>query len=170
MSSIAPSLQDDPDLEIELSFDATVSETNLGNIASANGVFHAALDAELPPVVEVWGAAILDTDFGFLEPIGLFANAEGLLRINSSDEAKPDEILKDVDDNPVPVALPAESFALRLDGGVDFRIDFNGDDTFAESESVFQIGGIFVLEFLGRTGFQCRALRGGEQSGLYPPG
>jgi hypothetical protein len=37
----------------------------------------------------------------------------------------------------VAVALPAKSFALRLGGSVDFRIDFNNDDTFALSESAF---------------------------------
>lgn len=147
---IVPSLPDDPDLEMELSFAATLSETHFGKIATANGVFHTTLDIDPPPdtpPVEVWGAAILGTDLGFIEPIGLFVDAKGLLRINSSGEAKPDEILRDVEDNPVPVALPAESFALRLDGDVDFRIDFNLDGTFAESESVFQIAGTFVLEF-----------------------
>jgi len=148
----------DTDARIDLAFDAALSESNVGTIARANGAFHVTIDANLfvdaggdagimLPKVEVWGAAILDTDFGFLEPIGLFANAEGLLRINSSKEAKPDEVLKDVDGSQLLVALPAESFALRLDGGIDFRIDFNGNGTFAESESVFQIGGIFVLEF-----------------------
>lgn len=148
----------DTDVRIDLAFDAALSESNVGTIARANGAFHVTIDANLfvdaggdagimLPKVEVWGAAVLDTDFGFLEPIGLFVNAEGLLRINSSQEAKPDEILKDVDGNSLPVALPAESFALRLDGGIDFRIDFNGNGTFAESESVFYVGGIFVLEF-----------------------
>jgi Ca2+-binding RTX toxin-like protein len=148
----------DTDARIDLAFDAALSESNVGTIARANGAFHVTIDANLfvdaggdadimLPKAEVWGAAVLDTDFGFLEPIGLFANAEGLLRINSSKVDKPDEVLKDVDGNPLPVALPAESFALRLDGGIDFRIDFNGNGTFAESESVFQIGGIFVLEF-----------------------
>ena len=157
-----------------------LSETNVGTIAQASGAFHVTIDANLIvdaggdcgimlPKVEVWGTAILDTDFGFLEPIGLFADAEGLLRINSSNEAKPDEILRDVDDNPVPVALPAESFALRLDGGVDFRIDFNGDDTFAESESVFQIGGIFVLEFSAEQGFNV-AIFDEENNQVVPAG
>jgi len=153
----------DTDVRIDLAFDAALSETHVGAIARANGALHVTIDANLVdaggdsgimlPQVEVWGAAILDTDFAFLEPVGLFADAEGLLRINSSSEAKPDEILKDVDANPIPVALPAESFALRLDGDVDFRIDFDDDDTFADSESVFQVGGIFVLEFSAAQGF-----------------
>ena len=91
------------------------------------------------------------------------------MRIDSSDEAKPDEILRDLDDNPVLVALPAESFALRLDGGVDFRIDFNGDHTFAESESVFQIGGIFVLEFSAEQGFNV-AIFEEENNQVVPAG
>jgi Ca2+-binding RTX toxin-like protein len=158
----------DTDARIDLAFDAALSESNVGTIARANGAFHVTIDANLLvdaggdadgddrimlPKVEVWGAAILDTDFGFLESIGLFANAEGLLRINSSQEDKPDEVLKDVDGSELRVALPAESFALRLDGGIDFRIDFDGNDTFAESESVFQVGGIFVLEFSAKQGF-----------------
>jgi len=154
----------DIDARIDLAFDAALSESNVGTIARANGAFHVTVDANLfvdaggdagimLPKVEVWGAAILDTDFGFLESIGLFANAEGLLRINSSEDAKPDEVLKAVGGSDLRVALPAESFALRLDGGIDFRIDFDGDRTFAESESVFQVGGIFVLEFSAEQGF-----------------
>jgi hypothetical protein len=67
------------------------------------------------------------------------------------------------------VALPARSFALRLDGDVDFRIDFNGDDTFAEAESVFQIGGVFVLEFSAEQGFNV-AIFDEDDSQIVPAG
>ncbi|MFV2067655.1 MAG: calcium-binding protein, partial [Pirellulales bacterium] len=134
----------DADARIDFSFDASLSETNVGTIGQADGAFHVTIDTAGAGNVEIWGAAILTTDFGFLEPVGLFAAAEGLLRINTSGEEKPDEELMDVNGNTVSVALPANSFALRLDGDVDFRI---------QGTSVFQISGIFVLDFSNEQGF-----------------
>jgi len=133
-------------LEVSLDFDATLSESNFvdGEIASAAGLFK--LDVSLTDDDEVEvviaGAAQIGTNLDFLEPVGLFVDASGLLRVNSDDQDTSIEL----PDGAV-VDLPADSFALRLDGDVDFHIDFNDDDTFAASESVFQIGGIFVLEF-----------------------
>ena len=126
-------------------FDLALSETNVGTIGRASGAFHMTIDADVPvdlshPIggVEIWGAALLTTDFSFLQPIGLFATASGLLRINSSGTEKPAEVLRDVHDRLVEVELPALSYALRLDGRVDFHI---------RGASVFQIDGTFVLEF-----------------------
>lgn len=155
---MVPAAAAEDELLIDLSFDVTLSETNVGNIGRANGKFHVSVDAEdldSNPLdaVEIWGAAILTTDFGFLQTVGLFASASGLLRINTSASDKPAEILRDVGNNTVLVALPAQSFALRLDGSVDFRIDFNGDHNFALSESAFLVEGIFVLEFSAEQGF-----------------
>ncbi|MFK7819472.1 MAG: hypothetical protein AB8G99_12190, partial [Planctomycetaceae bacterium] len=133
-------------IKMDLDFDATLSEKNVGVIASANGAFHTVIDT-VANTAEVWGAALLGTDMEFLEQYGLFATASGIMRINTTDEVKPDEILLDEDDEEVPIALPAESFALRLDGSVDFRIDHNADGSFSTSESVYQIAGSFVLEF-----------------------
>ena len=56
------------------------------------------------------------------------------------------------------VDLPANSFALRLEGSVEFRIDFNLSGTFAESESVFEMSGVFVLEF-SADGFNVAVFR-----------
>ena len=47
----------------------------------------------------------------------------------------------------------AETFALRLDGTVDFRIDFNdNNDSFGADENVFLLDGSFVLSFAGSSG------------------
>jgi len=135
------------DARIDFSFIVSLSETHVGNIGLASGAFHVTMEAgtlDEQPRIEIWGAAILTTDFSFLEPVGLFASASGLLRINNTDEVKT-EMLKDEDGNLVEVVdLPALSFALRLDGSVDFCI--NG-------KSVFLIEGIFVLEFSAEQGF-----------------
>ena len=151
---------------MDLVFDVTLSESNVGTIASAVGEFRATIDTTTA-AVEVWGAAILETDLGFLHDYGLFAGAFGLLRINTADVDKPDIELTDATGAPVTVALPAESFALRLDGSVDFRIDYNADGTFAESESSFEIVGTFVLEF-SPNGFNV-ALFGEEEDGTVVP-
>jgi len=138
-----------PELRIDLGFDAALSETNIGDIAAARGIFHVAIDVpndlenpQLGPA-EVWGAAILTTQFDFLDKVSLDVNASAVLRVNSSSSAKPSEVLTDASDNDVEVALPKESFALRLDGSADFSIN-NG--------SVARLDGIFVLEF-GAEGF-----------------
>ena len=152
---------------MDFTFDTTLSETNFGNIGAANGAFHLSIDKDVPvdashPVggVQVWGAALLTTNFDFLHPVGLFASASGLLRINSSSAPKPAEALKDVNNQPILVALPAHSFALRLDGSVDFRIDSDSPkDGFQTDESVFQIAGNFVLEF-SPLGFNVGDLQG----------
>ena len=157
------------DLRIDFAFDVTLSETNVGNIGNANGAFHVTIDAEAPAPtltnpfggLEIWGAALLTTDFEFLEAAGLFATASGLLRINSSTSDKPAEELRDVNGNIVRVALPAQSFAMRLDGSVDFRIDFNGNGSFASSESAFLVQGAFVFEFSADQGFNVAVFREG---------
>ena len=164
------------DLRLDLEFDVTLSETNVGNIGRANGAFHLTIDADAPAPdlanpfggLEIWGAALLTTDFQFLETVGLFASASGLLRINSSTSNKPAEILEDADGNTVLVELPAQSFAMRLDGSVDFRIDFNGNGSFASSESVFLVEGAFVLEFSAEQGFNVAVFREGAGGTLAP--
>ena len=164
------------DLRLDLEFDVALSETNVGNIGRANGKFHLTIDADAPAPdlanpfggLEIWGAALLTTDFQFLETVGLFASASGLLRINSSTSAKPDEILRDAQDRTVLVALPAQSFAMRLDGSVDFRIDFNGNGSFASSESAFLVEGAFVLEFSAEQGFNVAVFREGAGGTLAP--
>ena len=130
------------DVRIDFSFDASLSETNFGNIGFANGAFHTTIDFDpvlnlQPPDVEVWGAAIVAINPSFLEPAGLFVTAEGLLRFNTSDDPK-DEDLTDIFGDPLIIELPGNSFTLRLDGGIDFRIGTN---------EFFTIGGIFVLDF-----------------------
>ena len=153
------------DLLIDLSYDVALSETNVGNIGAANGAFHVSIDADIVPDVqhpvggvEIWGAALLTTDFQFLESAGLFASATGLLRINSTNQDKPAEVLRDVNGNLVSVALPSQSFALRLDGAVDFRI---------QNASVFQVSGIFVLE-LSSLGFNVAMFDEGPGGTLLP--
>ena len=164
-----PAAAVEEDLLIDLAFDVTLSETNVGNIGNANGKFHVSVDADVPPSLEhpvggvdIWGAALLTTDFEFLESVGLFAGASGLLRINSSGSDKPAEVLSNVNGDPVVVALPAQSFALRLDGSVDFRIDFNGDQDYTLSESAFLAEGIFVLEFSAEQGFNVALFNEGS--------
>ena len=89
-----------PELQIDLGFDAALSETNIGNIADAIGNFHLSIDKDVPvdaahPLggTEIWGAALLTTDFDFLKDVGLYATASAVLRVNSSDTDK-DEVLQ----------------------------------------------------------------------------
>ena len=163
------------DLRMDFSFEMALSETHIGDIGNANGNLHVTVDADVAPDaqhpiggVEIWGAALLTTNFEFLESIGLFANADALLRINSSGSDKPAEHLRDVHGNIITVALPAESFALRLDGSVDFRIDFNGNHTYALNESAFLAEGIFVLEFSAEQGFNVAIFNEGAGGTIAP--
>ena len=89
---------------MELSFAATLSETTWGILPRPTAFF-------TPPRVDPsrgrgLGSCNPGHRLRIPEADGLFADAEGLLRINSSNEAKPDEILRDVDNNPVMVAFP----------------------------------------------------------------
>ena len=59
------------------------------------------------------------------------------MRFNSTD-APEDEDLTDIFGDPLIIELPENSFVLRLDGGIDFRIG---------TSELFTIGGIFVMEF-----------------------
>jgi Ca2+-binding RTX toxin-like protein len=139
-----------PELQIDLGFDAELSATPIGDIAAATGSLHVSIDVmanDPTQITEVWGAALLTTKLGFLEDVGLFTSASAVLRINSSDTAKPDEVLQDSMGHEHSVALPAGSYALRFDGNADFRIDSNNNGTFAVDESVALLTGTFVLEF-----------------------
>ena len=163
------------DFRMDLAFDVSLSETHVGDIGLANGNFHVTFDVDVLPSLEdpfggldIWGAALLTTNFEFLENVGLFASASGLLRINSSASDKPAEILRNAHGDLVVVALPAQSFALRLDGSVDFRIDFNGNGSFAQSESAFLVEGAFVLEFSAEQGFNLAVFREGFGGTLLP--
>ena len=163
------------DFRMDLAFDVSLSETHVGDIGLANGSFHVTFDVDVLPSLadpfgglDIWGAALLTTDFAFLESFGLFASASGLLRINSSASDKPAEILRNAHGDLVVVPLPAQSFALRLDGSVDFRIDFNGNGSFAQSESAFLVEGAFVLEFSAEQGFNVAVFREGFGGTLLP--
>ena len=149
------------DLQIELSFKVALSETHVGIIADAAGMFVVTLDVDAPPeeFIVIYGAARLTTQLDFLENVGLFMDVSGFLRINSGDQDTSITLL-DINNNPVEVALPAQSFALRLSGYIDFRIDFNGNDEFEPiEESVFLLEGIFVLEFSAEQGFNVAVFR-----------
>ena len=148
------------DFRIELSFTAELSETHVGPIATAACMFVVALDFDAPAneFIVIYGAARLTTELHFLEYVGLFMEANGFLRINSSNQDR-SITLRDINNNLVEVALPAQSFALRLDGSVEFYINFNGNDEFETFESVFLIEGIFVLEFSAEQGFNVALFR-----------
>ena len=149
------------DLQIELSFTAALSETHVGDIASAVGRFIVTVDVGdklLDPAddsIVIYGAARLTTELDFLENVGLFMEASGFLRINSSNQ---DTSITLPQPDGLKVNLPAASFALRLDGSVDFRIDFNGNGVFDPSESAFEMSGAFVLEF-STDGFNAAVFR-----------
>jgi Ca2+-binding RTX toxin-like protein len=147
----------DYDLAMELYFNALLKESNIGTLAQANGRFTATLQLPLQPgdrlEAEIFGAALFTTNLGFLENIGLFANVEALLRINTDDVAKNPITLMRASGTEIDIELPAESFAFRLDGTVDFRIDFNLSGTFTSNESVFLVDGILVMEISGEQGF-----------------
>ena len=145
------------DVKIDLQFEASLSETNFGTIGFANGAFHTTIDfdpvfqfpPELPDV-EIWGCGRLwkSMPVSWNRPASL-SPRKACCESIALDSEKPAELLKDVDENVVLVELPANSFALRLDGGIDFRI---------LGEEFFTISGIFVLEFSTRR-FQRRDLR-----------
>jgi Ca2+-binding RTX toxin-like protein len=162
-------------LELSLGFEAWLSESEFidDKIAWAVGLFQLSVVVTEGPTsswdddeVELIliGAAWLGTEFDFLEPFGLFMNASGLLRINSDDVERSITLTIEDDDNgeediEITVTLPAQSFAIRLDGSVDFRINFNGENGFESEESVFLIEGIIVLEFSGEQGFNVAVFR-----------
>jgi hypothetical protein len=161
------------DARIDLNFDGQLHEKNVGQIGRVAGNFHVTMDSDIPvdathPVggVEIWGAALLTSDLKFLEKYGLFASATGLLRINSGDTPR-DEVLPVANQESIDVALPAKSFALRLDGSADFRIDFDKKNGFTADESVALLQGIFVLEFSAEQGFNVTLFR--EQNGKVVP-
>jgi len=156
------------DLQIELSFKIALSETHVGIIADAAGMFVVTLDVDAPPeeFIVIYGAARLTTKLDFLERVGLFMDVSGFLRINSGDQDT-SITLPDINNNPVEVPLPAQSFALRLSGYIDFRIDFNTNGTFAADESVFLLEGIFVLEFSAEQGFNVAIFR--DDNGAVGP-
>ena len=144
---------------LDLDFNAELSETEIGTLGLADGKFHLLIDGDkllsANPLdgVELWGAGLLTTRLDFLEDYGLFANATGLLRINSTAAAKPAEVLQNATGDDVVVELPARSVALRLDGSADFRIDFNKNGTFTTDESVGLFQGTFVIELTEEQGF-----------------
>ena len=137
-------------------FDAGLSANLFGstqNIGIANGAFHATVDFDTVhvdpvlgfevPNLEIWGAAILQVDLSFLESVGLFATGEALLRINTTDTFLTED-LTDINGDPITIELPENSFALRVDGSIDFEI---------LGTSAFLISGIFVMEFSPDQGF-----------------
>ncbi len=158
------------ELLMDLLFDARLTESNVGDIGRANGAFHASFDNDVPVTIsnplgglDFWGAALVTTDLKFLERVGLFApEVSALLRINTSSAAMPAEVLMDVGGSTVTVDLPAQSFALRLDAEVDFRIDYDLSGSFEADESVFQIDGTFVLELSAEQGFNVAIFRDNE--------
>jgi hypothetical protein len=167
------------DLEIELSFKVALSETHVGIIADAAGMFVVTLDVgeklfdPTDDSIVIYGAARLTTKLDFLERVGLFMDVSGFLRINSGDQDTSITLL-DINNNPVEVALPAQSFALRLSGYIDFRINFDGDkdangnNNFEPiEESVFLLEGIFVLEFSAEQGFNVAIFR--DDNGTVGP-
>ena len=67
---------EDPELVLDFLFGAV----NLVDIGVASGAFHVAIDFDPllmldPPNIDVWGAAIVDTDLSFLESVGLFCRS-----------------------------------------------------------------------------------------------
>ena len=98
---------------LDLDFNAELSETEIGTLGLADGKFHLLIDGDkllsANPLdgVELWGAGLLTTRLDFLEDYGLFANATGLLRINSTAAAKPAEVLQNATGDDVVVELPA---------------------------------------------------------------
>ena len=152
----SPSPQpEDPELEMNFLFDAGLSANLFGgtqNIGIANGAFHATVDFDTVhvdpvlgfevPNLEIWGAAILQVDLSFLESVGLFATGEALLRINTTDTFLTEDLTA-IDGTTI-IELPENSFALRVDGEIDFRV---------LGVELYTITGIFVMEFSPDQGF-----------------
>src|SRR5262245_13303334 len=163
------------DARIDLSFDAQLHEKSVGQIARFAGSFHVTIDADIPVTstnpaggVEIWGAGLLTSDLKFLEKYGLFASASGLLRINSSNVAKTEVLPVANQPQPITVALPAKSFAMRLDGSADFRIDFDKNNSFTADESMALLQGIFVLDFSAEQGFNVALFRENSPGVITP--
>ncbi len=151
----------DEDVRMDFAFDMSLEEENIGSIGRANGQFSVTMDTQgsdvidgiTLPKVEVWGAALLTTDFEFLEKYGIFAEVSGVLVFNNTTEDKaPIELINTAGET-VTVDPTALTFALRLDGSVGLRIDHNDNDVFEESEQAFLIEGIAVLSFIAEEGF-----------------
>ncbi|HEX4999276.1 MAG TPA: LEPR-XLL domain-containing protein, partial [Terriglobia bacterium] len=148
------------DARIDFTVDMALSETHVGDIGRANGQFAMTMDGTGGPVVEgielpqveLWGAAVITGDFSFLNRFGLFPAVSGVLVFNTT-SVDQDPITLNIANSTITVVPTAETFALRLDGTIDFRIDFDGNHDFEASERVFQLAGIFVLSFTGEDGF-----------------
>jgi Ca2+-binding RTX toxin-like protein len=156
------------DVEMEMTFDASLSETHTGAIGGAGGDFTAAFDADGGPVVggvptlgvDLWGGALLTSNFSFLEKYGLFADVSGVLLFNTTNEDKGPVRLTDDAGDPVDVYVPAQTFALRLDGSVGLRIDYNSDQVFdPATEQALLIEGTFVMSFAPNDGFNVVLFR-----------
>ncbi|MDH3274822.1 MAG: hypothetical protein OEM99_09825, partial [Gammaproteobacteria bacterium] len=152
----------DPNIDVilGLTFNATLSETNLGVISQASGDFTVTIDADggpevlgFPtPKVEAWGAALLTSELTFLEKYGLFAEVSGALIFNTTDQDQ-GPIQLETTGGTVDVTPTAETFALRVDGTLGLRVDFNDDKVFdRNTEQLFLLDGSFVLSFVGGEG------------------
>jgi hypothetical protein len=71
------------ELLMDLVFDAVLSEQHAGALGVASGAFHVGIDTDVAvsasnPIggIEIWGAARVDFELGFLESVGLFAPGE----------------------------------------------------------------------------------------------
>ncbi|MEH6608559.1 MAG: matrixin family metalloprotease [Halioglobus sp.] len=147
---------EDGDARIDLAFDVSLTETFSGLIGLADGRFHLIIESDGD--IQLWGAAILTVDETFLNYFGLYTDVAGLLKINTTDSVKPTEVLMNSEGVDIPVSLPESTFALRLDGDVEFQISGN---------RAFEIDGTFVLELSGAQGFNVAIFS--EEGGVIDP-
>ncbi|MEH6515891.1 MAG: matrixin family metalloprotease [Halioglobus sp.] len=147
---------EDGDARIDLAFDVSLTETFSGLIGLADGRFHLIIESDGD--IQLWGAAILTVDETFLNDFGLYTDVAGLLKINTTDSVKPTEVLMNSEGVDIPVSLPESTFALRLDGDVEFQISGN---------RAFEIDGTFVLELSGAQGFNVAIFS--EEGGVIDP-
>lgn len=137
----------------------SLSETNVGAIGTASGDLTLTMHHTGGPVVggvtlpkvEIWGAAIVTSNFSFLEQFGLFANVSGLFIINSSAQDKAPITLATTGGS-VMVTPTRETFSLRMDGTLGLRVDFNSDQNFTVSEQLFLLTGTFVFSISSAQG------------------
>ena len=118
---------------IKLSFDGQLSIYKIGTVGATAGKFVLDLGNGLSAVPQFWGVATLETNFGALEPYGIFLFAKGTLQVNTTDSQKTETLtLSGLGPNGTDLTrtfvLPPLSFSLELVGQLRLRVPGSSTD------------------------------------------